>query len=164
MDKIFLMAAFLTANGEVKSDAGKATVYWPGDGHCGTRKADGSKFKKTDHHIAHRKIPLNTEGIICNLRTKKCISTVVKDRGPFGAIRKCKKGLPTPHAVAGKVFKARRITWNGRCHYWQSQPYYLQKGFEYRGKFDLTKPVANAIKHRPFDKVVFVYKEMKHIN
>jgi len=161
--KIFILYALLATQGNVKSDAGKATIYWPGDGHCGSHKADGSKFTKKDKHIAHRYIPIGTKGIICNLRTQRCVSTIVKDRGPFGAIRSCKHGKPKPHIVDGKIFRARRITWRRNCYYWQAQPYFLKDGFKYRGKFDITKPVANAIRHRQFDKVVFIYKKKKNL-
>ena len=108
-------------------------------------------------------IRLGSIGIICNLRTKLCSKKLVKvaDRGPFGAVRGCEHGKPKVYCVAGKCFKPRKMKWRGRCVWWQAQPRKLQPGFKYRGKFDLTKPVAKDIKHRAFDTVVFIYTKKK---
>lgn len=130
------------------SKSGLATIYWPGDRNCGTEKADGSRFRKSDRHIAHRRLPLGTEGLLCSVPSGRCIWTIVSDRGPFGAVQRCSaKG-----AAAG-----RKIKWQGKCHRWQAQPGRLRPGWSYRGEFDLTVPVARAIGHRPFDRVVFYY-------
>jgi hypothetical protein len=110
---------------------GPATVYWPGDGHCGDIRADGRRFKKDDSHIAHRKIPLGTIGYLCSLREKACTKTTVLDRGPFGAIRR----------GTGQY----KVLVRGR------------KGWDYRGEFDITYRVAKAIKHRSWDVVIFFY-------
>jgi hypothetical protein len=141
-----------------KSISGKATIYHLGDGHCGRYKADGKKFTSEDDHIAHRWLSLRLKGRLCNIRTKLCIIASIGDRGPFGALRECGKGKPVDYKVAGKIFRAKKITWNKKCYYWQAQPYKLQKGFKYRGEFDLTKPIARKIDHRPFDKVIFYYR------
>jgi hypothetical protein len=130
------------------SKSGLATIYWPGDRHCGTEKADGSRFRKSDSHIAHRRLPLGTEGLLCSVRSGRCTWTVVQDRGPFGAVKPC--GL-----AADEV--GRKIKWRGRCHRWQSQPGRLRPGWAFRGEFDLTVPVARAIGHHAFDRVVFYY-------
>lgn len=134
----------------VKIEEGLATVYYPNDGHCGDFKADGTRFKNQDSHIAHRWIPLGTKGVLCNTRTKLCTKTVVRDRGPFGALRRCQKSSTL-----------RKIKWRKRCYNYEVQTK-LKRGFWYRGKFDLTRPVAKAIKHRAFDKVIFLYTSSPH--
>lgn len=130
-------------------DFGRATVYWPGDNHCGPIKATGKLFLSIDSHIAHRSIPLYTRGTVCNVRTKLCAKTRVEDRGPFGQIIRCNKYLG--------LTDARKIRWNNKCYYWTSGVK-LVNGWEWRGKFDITKPIADVIKLRPFDYVVFIYK------
>jgi hypothetical protein len=69
----------------------------------------------------------------------------VQDRGPFGVIRPC-----------ADEKTGRKIKWNNKCMRWKSmiRP---QPGWTYRGEFDLTRPVAEAIGHSPFDEVVFFY-------
>ena len=128
------------------SVTGRATVYWPGDGFCGKWRADGGIFRATDDHIAHRTLPLGTFGALCNLRTRECTYTTVRDRGPYGAMRNCQFDEPVPP-------KTRRLK-SRRCRLWQVQ-IKLKEGWRRRGEFDLTKPVAEAINHRAFDKVVF---------
>ncbi len=128
------------------SKSGLATIYWPGDRNSDTEKADGSRFKKSDRHIAHRRLPLGTEGILCNVRSGRCTETVVSDRGPFGTVKPCEAGLD----------EGRKIKWRGKCHRWKAQTR-LKRGWVFRGEFDLTVPVAKAIGHRPFDRVVFFY-------
>jgi hypothetical protein len=124
--------------------AGLATMYYPGDGHCGNTRADGKPFTATDNHIAHRTIPLGTKGTLCNLRTLRCTYTVVRDRGPFGAIRKCKNG--------------RRLGGVKGLWCYRVAVRDLQSNERYRGEFDVTKPVARAIRMQPFDKLVFIYE------
>jgi len=47
---------------------------------CATNKV----LKDTDLVIAHRELPCFTKVIVCNVRTEKCTSAIVKDRGTFG--------------------------------------------------------------------------------
>lgn len=143
--------------GLMKEQSGLATVYYPGDKRCGKELANGSVFTEDDNHVAHRWLPIGTRGFLCNIRTAKCAATSVQDRGPFGAIRDCDKGKPELYIVAKKTFKPLRIKWMGKCYWWQAQPGRLQKGFKYRGAFDVTKPVAKKIELRAFDEVVFFY-------
>jgi len=128
---------------QIKIVKGKATTYWPGDGFCGQERADGRPFKPTDKHIANRTIPLGTKGIVCN--KKLCVFTFVGDRGPFGAVRSC-----------SETTEGRKIKWNRKCHRWKAMTK-LRKGWKFRGKFDLTKPVSDAIGHNAFDEVSFYY-------
>lgn len=141
----------------LRQQSGLASMYEPGDRSCGTMRADGKRFTAEDSHIAHRWLPLGTEGVVCNQRTFQCTRTVVLDRGPFGAIKPCTPPQPEPYSVAGRTFRVRRINWAKKCWWWQPQPYKLQRGFKYRGQFDLTRPVAERIGLRGFDRVVFYY-------
>lgn len=129
--------------------AGPATAYWPGDGQCGAERADGKPFTRDDQHIAHRRLPLGTAGWVCSMRTHRCAWTVVLDHGPFGAVRPCAED-------EGNQAGHRRVRYKRGCWHWRVliRP---RAGWHYRGEFDLTRPVAQAIGHRPFDRVVFYY-------
>ena len=137
---------------------GVATVYYPGDGNCGRIKADGSRFRKTDSHIAHRTLPLGTSGYVCSIRTGLCVYTRVQDRGPYGATLPCNKRLTKTKGIG----KPKLAKW-GRVCYWLQTQVHLQRGWKYRGSFDLTRPVSKAIGHKPFERVVFFY-EASHGN
>jgi hypothetical protein len=136
------------------AESGKATIYYPGDGHCGTIKANGKTFKRTDSHIAHRWLPLGTSGVLCNLRTKRCTRTIVEDRGPWGAVIPCARYKKDPTSR----FPARKIGRGKRCRVWQTQ-IKLKDGWSRRGSFDITVPVAKAIHHQAWDTVVFIYSK-----
>lgn len=129
---------------------GAATVYWPGDGSCGGEKADGSRFDAEDDHIAHRSLPLGTAGWLCSQRTGLCTWTEVRDRGPFGGTRPCAE------ESSGRVI--RWVPWSKRKGCWRWKVITRPKpGWRYRGEFDLTRPVAEAIAHRAFEKAVFFF-------
>jgi hypothetical protein len=147
-----ILLALSGAGNTYKVEVGRATVYHPGDGNCGGFRADGKPFTKEDDHIAHRFLPLHTSGVLCNLRTRRCVRTTVRDRGPFGAILPCSKD---PSAAKG-IGKPRKIRWMNKC-WWYHVQTRLQDGWSYRGTFDLTKPVARAIGHQAFDRVVYVF-------
>jgi len=148
----------LLANSDYRQVHGKATSYYPGDGHCGETRADGRPFTALDAHIAHRRLPLGTEGFLCNARTGLCVETHVRDRGPWGAIHPCVEG--GPQTRGSRLAPPRRYQRGKVCFWWQAQ-IKLKPGWKRRGEFDLTRPVAEAIGHRPFDKVVFFYKWTK---
>jgi hypothetical protein len=150
---ILSMLIFNPVNG-IKIAGGLATIYYPKDGYCGSEKADGTAFTEKDKHIAHRRIPLGTKGMLCNVRTNKCVYTTIQDRGPFGSIKSCSK----KHVGVTHSSKAKQITWNNGCYLWEAQ-IKLKKGWQYRGDFDLTKSVAKAIDHQSFDKVIFIYSK-----
>lgn len=133
---------------------GLATSYWPGDGLNAGICANGKPFTHADWHVAHRSLPLGTRGTLCNLRTGMCVPTVVADRGPFGCIRRCETMIPEE----ARRLKARRIKWKKKCHWWKACVGRIDGDWKYRGKFDLTQPVADAIGHRQFDEVAFYYE------
>lgn len=150
----FILA--LIGGTSLQMETGRATIYFPCDGHSGTHKADGKPFRRKDHHIAHRWLPLGTYGTICNLRTRCCTKTVVRDRGPWGAIVNCSDFSK----VSKSRFPVRRIGWGNKCWYWQVQ-IRLLPGWSRRADFDLTKSVARKLKHRAFDTIVFFYQDKK---
>jgi hypothetical protein len=147
-----LTVVLLLVNGTWHFDYGLASVYWPGDRQSGMVKANGEEFRKIDRHIAHRDLPLGTKGNLCNPWNNICIETVVQDRGPFGAIISCDK-VP----ITRDSNPILQITWRNRCYYWQIQKN-LQRGWRYRGNFDITKPLAKKLKHRSFDPLYFFYE------
>jgi hypothetical protein len=129
-----------------------ATIYWPGDGQCSQKLANGRDFKRSDNHLAHRRLPLGLHGVVCSLRTFRCERTVVSDRGPFGAIQKCRSRFD--RFIGFKETK--KIKWHGQCHFWQTQVR-LAKGWQRRGDFDLTLPLAKKLGHKQFEPVIFFY-------
>ena len=159
-----ILIKLVLPSGVYEFKEGRATIYWPKDGHSGKFKANGKRFKVEDAHIAHRRLPLGTRGIICNNRSKRCVTTVVHDRGPYGAIISCSKHVGKPAvyvAYNGKRFEARKINWKKSCVWWQAQPGKLIVGWSRRGNFDITRSVAKGIRHRPFDKVIFLYMKKR---
>lgn len=147
---------------------GRATTYWPNDGHCGPRLADGARFHRESRHIAHRTLPLGTTGHLCSIRTGLCVLVSVRDRGPFGASIPCSAANRDPSKLRFRTrvgHKPRLVRWGKRrdgsyrvCYWWQAQ-IKLKSGWRRRGEFDLTRPVAKAIGHRAFGQVVFFYKK-----
>ncbi len=134
---------------------GLATIYTPGDGHTGSIRADGRPFRRGDFHIAHRTLPLGTIGRLCLARTNRCVEVAVRDRGPWGEIIDCNRRRPS---------RARRITWQSKCWWWRAsvKP---SPGWRWRGEFDLTLPVARALKARAWDEVMWTsLNAVKSIN
>lgn len=129
---------------------GAATIYWPGDGSCGIEKADGSRFDATDDHIAHRALPLGTAGWLCSQKKGLCVWVEVRDRGPWGAVKACTE------TKEGRVVKW--VPWSRKKGCWRWRVHTKRKtGWRYRGEFDLTRPVAQALHHRAFESVSFFY-------
>jgi len=138
---------------------GMASSYWPGDGHCGQERADGKKFTRKDHHIAHRTLPLGSTVLVCNPWNNQCSKTKVQDRGTFGFCLKlgstqpqCPKSYPKKvyqGCPAGYKWVVRTQRRRGEC------------GF-YRGIADLTVPVAREIGLKGIQPVVIVsFKKRK---
>jgi hypothetical protein len=66
---------------------GGLSVYYPGDGHCGTQLACGGRFKVGMHHIAIRQWRgrCGAPAVVCSAVTRRCVWTRVADSGPWGA-------------------------------------------------------------------------------
>lgn len=77
---MFLFATSLVLTGGL-------SVYYPGDGHCGSELSCGGQFVSGQHHIAIRQWyrRCGKKAVICSDKTKKCVWTVVRDSGPWGA-------------------------------------------------------------------------------
>ncbi len=150
-----MILLLLLLSTEFKLEYGKATIYWPKDGNSTHVRADAKPFTEEDGHIAHRELPIGTRGFLCNKRTKRCVRTIVKDRGPYGAFHPC--GLPRTKSESKKFKKPRKTRYKGKCHWYQVQ-IELSKGWMRRADFDLTRPVSKAIWHRSLDEVIFIYE------
>jgi len=120
----------------VKTQHGIASVYWPGDGHCGTHRADGKRFTKTQCHIAHRFWPLGRRVRVCSKRTGLCTLSHVRDRGPFGA---CDELGINPRTLACRGQWSLKI----RRHHPGT----------WRGVADLSVCVSKRIRHRGLSRV-----------
>jgi len=141
------------------SKEGCATVYYPGDGNCGKERADGRSFTKRDFHIAHRTLRLGTSGYLCSYRSRLCVKVAVRDRGPYGAVLSCRKKLSNAKGLG----RPRLVKYGRTCYWWQAQ-IQLQTGWKRRGEFDITLPVARAIRHKAFDRVIFFYRKKTRIS
>jgi hypothetical protein len=147
MDTSFLV--FLCWLTGCPSQQGVASVYWPGDGHCGTVKADGREFDKTDFHLASRTLPLHERVLVCNKDNGVCVEAPVKDRGPYGFCRPRKgvaKIADTRQCPAGYSYKVQVLYSSKRRGY-------------YRGIADLTRPLAKALRIRSRGRVVIYRHE-----
>jgi hypothetical protein len=144
-------------------ETGAATVYWTTNAgkHIASCNGKDPKTNKRpcrrcffDHqsHIAHRSLPLGTAGLLCSVRTGRCVRTVVRDRGPYSAKRPCWQIPFSTSRFRIRLIKRRRV-----C-YWLQTQIKLQPGWKRRGNFDLTRPVARAIGHKAFEQVTFTYK------
>ncbi len=134
---MLLFAIAMTA--ELK--AGNASRYgYVGDkfdrvGSFACRKSLQARYgerqwgRMRDHGVAHRTLPCGTPIGICNLRTSRCTSAFVVDRGPWGALD-------------------RKGQWHARI-----PP--LHPGEHYRGELDLLPPIYSAIALTGIEKVVY---------
>jgi hypothetical protein len=145
-----ILVYLLSMATDVRVATGVASVYWPGDGHSGRRRADGRVFRRADRHVAHRRLPLGTRGVLCLARTGRCVMTRIHDRGPFGAVGSCPDDGTTPRGA--RRIRARR----GGCQLWQAQRR-LQAGWRYRGEFDVTRPVAEELRLHHGERVLFFH-------
>lgn len=125
--------------------SGPASIYWFGDGYSGPHLASCNGrdpitlrypcqrcFFPHSKGIAHRWLPLGTKGLLCKQDSAglDCITTVVRDRGPWGA----KRGTR-----------------------WQKQVGKLKKGWKRRAEFDVMRATARRLGVKPFDRLMFFY-------
>jgi hypothetical protein len=135
MDTLLFLVCWLSG---CPGQHGLASVYWPGDGHCGAVRADGERFSKDDFHLASRTLPLLEEVLVCNQRTARCVKAPVLDRGPYGFCRRKHKG-DDPRCRDGFKYEVRIGTRS-------------KKGY-YRGVADLTRNLANSIGHNGLEPI-----------
>lgn len=71
----------------VHVEEGKASMYHPGDGHCGKRTSCDKPFTWKSDHIAirrWRKWGCGRRVVVCVIKTGLCALTKVGDSGPWG--------------------------------------------------------------------------------
>jgi peptidoglycan lytic transglycosylase len=65
------------------SQSGNASVYGNGDGHAGSRTANGGRLNPGALTAAHRTMPFGTRVAVVNQRNGKQVVVRITDRGPF---------------------------------------------------------------------------------
>jgi rare lipoprotein A len=65
------------------SQTGTASVYGNGDGHAGSRTANGGRLNPGALTAAHRTLPFGTRVAVVNQRNGKQVIVRITDRGPF---------------------------------------------------------------------------------
>ena len=65
------------------SQTGTASVYGNGDGHAGSRTANGGRLNPGALTAAHRTLPFGTRVAVVNQRNGKQVVVRITDRGPF---------------------------------------------------------------------------------
>ena len=62
---------------------GLASVYGNGDGHAGSRTANGGRLNPGALTAAHRTLPFGTRVVVVNQRNGRQVIVRITDRGPF---------------------------------------------------------------------------------
>jgi rare lipoprotein A len=65
------------------SQTGIASIYGNGDGHAGSRTANGGRLNTSALTAAHRTLPFGTRVAVVNQRNGKQVVVRITDRGPF---------------------------------------------------------------------------------
>ena len=65
------------------AQTGIASVYGNGDGHAGSKTANGERMNPSALTAAHRTLPFGTRVSVVNLRNGKQVVVRISDRGPF---------------------------------------------------------------------------------
>ena len=65
------------------SQTGTASVYGNGDGHAGSKTANGGRLNPGALTAAHRTLPFGTRVAVVNQRNGKQVVVRITDRGPF---------------------------------------------------------------------------------
>ena len=63
--------------------SGIASVYGNGDGHAGSKTANGERMNPGALTAAHRTLPFGTRVSVVNQRNGKRVVVRISDRGPF---------------------------------------------------------------------------------
>lgn len=96
---------------------GALSVYSVGDGYSGRELACGGTFQEHQRHIAIRQWRgrCGARARVCSIATGRCVVTVVRDSGPWGAL--------------------------DRAGQWRCWPRPLPRGWRRRAIVDLTAPL-----------------------
>lgn len=76
---IYAMTFSFPANAE----SGLASVYANGDGHAGSKAANGERVNPGSFTAAHRTLPFGTQVLVTNKRNGRSVVVRINDRGPF---------------------------------------------------------------------------------
>ncbi len=67
----------------LNGQTGIASVYGNGDGHAGSKTANGERMNPGALTAAHRTLPFGTRVNVVNKRNGKSVVVRISDRGPF---------------------------------------------------------------------------------
>ena len=65
------------------AQTGIASVYANGDGHAGSKTANGERVNPNALTAAHKSLPFGTRVTVTNKRNGRSVTVRINDRGPF---------------------------------------------------------------------------------
>jgi rare lipoprotein A len=65
------------------SQTGIASIYANGDGHAGSKTANGERVNPNALTAAHKSLPFGTRVTVTNTRNGRSVTVRINDRGPF---------------------------------------------------------------------------------
>jgi rare lipoprotein A len=65
------------------AESGLASVYANGDGHAGSKTANGERVNPSALTAAHRTLPFGTKVAVTNNKNGRSVVVRINDRGPF---------------------------------------------------------------------------------
>jgi rare lipoprotein A len=80
---IFISSIAISSPSWAGPQTGIASVYGSGDGHAGSRTANGGRLNPAALTAAHRTLPFGTQVAVVNQRNGKQVIVRITDRGPF---------------------------------------------------------------------------------
>ena len=80
---ICIASIVFSSSSWARSQTGTASVYGNGDGHAGSRTANGGRLNPGALTAAHRTLPFGTRVAVENQRNGKQVIVRITDRGPF---------------------------------------------------------------------------------
>jgi rare lipoprotein A len=80
---VLIAAAAIVFSPQAMAQTGIASVYGNGDGHAGSKTADGGRMNPGALTAAHRTLPFGTRVSVVNQRNGKSVVVRISDRGPF---------------------------------------------------------------------------------
>ena len=79
---VLIAAAAIVFSPQAMAQTGIASVYGNGDGHAGSKTADGGGVNPGALTAAHRTLPFGTRVSVVNQRNGKSVVVRISDRGP----------------------------------------------------------------------------------